>query len=196
MGDETRAELQAYVDILLDRGITYGLIGPREADRIWDRHLLNSLALADLIPEGSSVVDVGSGAGLPGIPLAVARPDLTVTLLDSMLRRTAFLTSVVDELGLGGRVRVVRSRAEDHLEVYDVVVARALAPLERLLRWCRPMLGSHGILLALKGQSADAELAAARSWLVAHRLSADLLNVRATPDAEPTRVVRVRPYVS
>ena len=76
---------------MLDRGIKLGLIGPREADRIWDRHILNSLALADLIPEGSSVVDVGSGAGLPGIPLAIVRPDLSVTLLDPMLRRTTFL---------------------------------------------------------------------------------------------------------
>ncbi len=135
-----------------------GVIGPREADRIWDRHILNSLALADLIPVGATVVDVGSGAGLPGIPLAIARPDLSVTLLEPLLRRTTFLEPVVRELGLGDRVRVVRARAEDHHEQYDVVTARALAPLDRLIRWCRPLLKDGGTLLALKGRSAEDEI--------------------------------------
>jgi 16S rRNA (guanine527-N7)-methyltransferase len=183
--------LRAYVDILLDRGIAYGLIGPREVDRIWDRHILNSLALADLIPEGSAVVDVGSGAGLPGVPLALVRPDLSVTLLDSMLRRTTFLEAVVAELNLGERVRVVRARAEDHREHYGVVVARAVAPLERLLGWCEPMLGPGGVLLALKGQSVEDEVAAARSWLIRKRRQAEVLTVRAEPGAAETTVVRV-----
>ena len=177
---------------MLDRGIKHGLIGPRETERIWDRHILNSLAVADLIPDGSSVVDVGSGAGLPGIPLAIVRPDLSVTLLESMLRRTTFLETVVPELGLAERVRVVRGRAEDHREQYDVVLARAVAPLDRLVRWCRPMMGRHGVLLALKGQAAEVEIAQARDTLAGEHLKARILEVRAQPDGEPTRVIRVR----
>lgn len=192
MDEAVHAQLASFVDILLDRGIAYGLIGPREADRIWDRHILNSLAVADLIPVGSSVVDVGSGAGLPGIPLAITRPDLSVTLLESMLRRTTFLDAVVAELGLGDRVRIVRARAEDHREHYDVVLARAVAPLDRLLRWCRPMMGRNGVLLALKGQAAEAEVVDARVTLSAEGLEAIVLEVRAEPKAEPTWVIRVR----
>ena len=105
-----------YVDILANRGIDWGLLGPREADRLWDRHVLNSVAVASLIPAEASVVDVGSGAGLPGIPLAIARPDLSVVLLESLLRRVTFLADVVAELGLGDRVRVVRGRAEECTE--------------------------------------------------------------------------------
>ncbi|HEY5846163.1 MAG TPA: 16S rRNA (guanine(527)-N(7))-methyltransferase RsmG [Microlunatus sp.] len=191
MGEFDAALFQPYVDILLDRGVIAGVIGPREADRIWDRHILNSLALADLIPIGASVVDVGSGAGLPGIPLAIARPDLSVTLLEPLLRRTTFLEPVVRELGLGARVRVVRARAEDHHQQYDVVTARALAPLDRLIRWCRPLLKDGGTLLALKGRSAEDEIQAARDILATEHLSARVLEVRAAPDAEPTRVVRV-----
>jgi 16S rRNA (guanine527-N7)-methyltransferase len=191
LSTEAQDALRAYVDILLDRGIAYGLIGPREVDRIWDRHILNSLALVDLIPKRSAVVDVGSGAGLPGVPLALVRPDVSVTLLDSMLRRTTFLEAAVAELHLAERVRVVRSRAEDHREHYDVVVARAVAPLERLLGWCEPMLGPGGVLLALKGQSAADEVAAARSWLMRKRRQAEVLTVRAEPGAAATTVVRV-----
>lgn len=192
LNENERAQLAAFVDILLDRGVRFGLIGPREAERIWDRHILNSLAVADLIPEGSTMVDVGSGAGLPGIPLAIARPDLSVTLLESMLRRTTFLDTVVPELGLSERVRVVRARAEDHREPYDVVVARAVAPLDRLVRWCRPMMGRDAVLLALKGQAAETELANARATLAAERLEAVVLEVRAEPGSEKTRVIRVR----
>ncbi len=178
---------------MLDRGVRHGLIGPRETERIWDRHILNSLAVADLIPDGSSVVDVGSGAGLPGIPLAIVRPDLSVTLLESMLRRTTFLETVVRRTRSSlRRVRVVRGRAEDHREQYDVVLARAVAPLDRLVRWCRPMMGRHGVLLALKGQAAEVEIAQARDTLAGEHLKARILEVRAQPDAEPTRVIRVR----
>src|SRR5919202_3232006 len=119
-----------YVDILLNRGIEWGLVGPREGPRLWERHILNSAALSDLVPQGSSVADVGSGAGLPGIPLAILRPDLRVDLVEPLLRRVTFLTQAVDELGITDRVTVVRARAEDHRGAYDVVVARALAPLE------------------------------------------------------------------
>ena len=118
-----------------------GLIGPREAPRIWERHLLNCAAVAELIPEGATVVDVGSGAGLPGMVLAVARPDLTVTLVEPLARRTAFLTEAVASLGLE-QTTVVRARAEEcvgKLPAADVVTARAVAPLDRLAGWCLPL---------------------------------------------------------
>jgi 16S rRNA (guanine527-N7)-methyltransferase len=186
------ASIQRYVDLLLDRGIGWGLIGPREADRIWDRHILNSVAMTDLIPEGATVVDVGSGAGLPGIPLAIRRPDLQVTLLEPLLRRATFLGQAVEELGLGDRVSVVRARAEDHDHRYDAVTARAVAPLPRLLDWCLPLMAPGGELLALKGSSAAGEIDQARPILGKRRMVADIVSVRAHPTAEPTQVVRVR----
>lgn len=185
--------IQRYVDILADRGISWGLIGPREADRLWDRHVLNSVAMADLVADGASVIDVGSGAGLPGIPLAIRRPDLAVTLLEPLLRRANFLTEAVAELDLDDRVRVVRARAEDHDGAYDVVTARAVAPLPRLLTWCLPLLGASGELLALKGSSATSEIDQSRQVLTKRRLQADVISVRAHPRAESTQVVRVRP---
>lgn len=151
--------MKRYVDILLDRGISWGLLGPREGDRIWERHILNSVALAPLVPEGSRMVDVGSGAGLPGLPLAILRPDLAVTLLESLARRSEFLQSAVDELGLADRVRVVRARAEEHRSQYEAVASRAVAPLTRLVPWCAPLLAAEGRLVALKGESAAEELA-------------------------------------
>ena len=120
--------LNRYVDILGSTGVAWGLLGPREAERLWDRHILNSAALSGLIAADSAVADVGSGAGLPGIPLALLRPDLRMTLIESLLRRSTFLTQTVEELEIADRVEVVRSRAEDHHQTYDVVVARALAP--------------------------------------------------------------------
>lgn len=159
--------LNRYVDILADRGITWGLLGPREADRLWDRHVLNSLALVDLLPHGISIVDVGSGAGLPGIPVALVRPDLQVTLLEPLLRRYEFLFGVVDELGIGDRVTVLRGRAEDSDDVYDAVTCRAVAPLDRLLKWCTPLFYPSGTLYALKGSSAASEVRDAGTMLTA-----------------------------
>ena len=150
--------ISQYVDILANRGIDWGLIGPREGDRLWERHVLNSVAGEALFPSGATVVDVGSGAGLPGIPLAVLRPDLRVTLLESLLRRVNFLELAVEELGLADRVRVVRGRAEEHRETYDVVTCRAVAPLPRLVDWCAPLLARSGRLVALKGSTAADEL--------------------------------------
>ncbi len=138
-----------YVDILLSRGIEWGLIGPREGERLWDRHVLNSVAPAALLAQGAAVADVGSGAGLPGIPLAILRPDLRVTLIEPLLRRATFLTQAVEELGLADRVRVMRTRAEDHRERYDVVVSRALARLPQLIGWCEPLRAADGTVLAL-----------------------------------------------
>ena len=156
-----------YARLLATEGTVRGMIGPRELPRLWERHLLNSAAIASLVPAGARVVDVGSGAGLPGIPLALARPDLTVTLLEPLARRVAFLTECVDRLGLE-RVTVVRGRAEEgpvrrELGGADVVTARAVAPLDKLAGWCLPLLRSGGLLLAMKGSTAAEELAAAGS---------------------------------
>ena len=184
--------IRRYVDILASRGIDWGLIGPREAPRLWDRHVLNSVAIASLLPPDSSVVDVGSGAGLPGIPLAILRPDLRITLLEPLLRRSEFLSLAVTELGLEDRVAVVRGRAEEHKATYDVVTGRAVAPLPKLLGWCWPLVAPDGVLLALKGERAEAEVAEARALLVKRRLTADVVSVRAHEAADATAVIRVR----
>lgn len=181
-----------YVDILASRGIDWGLIGPREADRLWGRHVLNSAVLAGLPGQGARMLDVGSGAGLPGVPLAIARPDLAVVLLEPLLRRYEFLVQVVDELELGDRVQVVRGRAEDLHDNFDVVTARAVAPLGKLLGWTKPLFLPDGELLALKGSSAADEVRDAGKQLRRDRLDAEVLELRATPEAEPTYVVRVR----
>jgi 16S rRNA (guanine527-N7)-methyltransferase len=183
--------INLYVDILASTAVEWGLLGPREADRIWNRHILNCAALGSLITANSSVADVGSGAGLPGIPLALSRPDLRVTLIEPLLRRFTFLTETVTQLGIADRVQVVRSRAEDHHQTYDFVVARALAPLDRLIGWCNPLRADGGIILALKGKSAPAEVAAAKPQLRAARLKADVLTVRAHPEVESATVVRL-----
>jgi 16S rRNA (guanine527-N7)-methyltransferase len=180
-----------YVDILARDGVTRGLIGPREIERLWDRHILNSVAVATLIAPESTVVDVGSGAGLPGIPLALLRPDLSITLLEPLLRRVNFLEETVEVLGLASRVSVVRARAEEHHHRYAVVLARAVAPLVRLVPWCAPLRSPNGVILALKGRSAAAELSAAQPALAQARLVAEVLAVRAHSAADAATVVRL-----
>ncbi|QUH05668.1 16S rRNA (guanine(527)-N(7))-methyltransferase RsmG [Saccharopolyspora erythraea] len=150
-----------FAELLREHGVRRGLIGPRELDRLWERHLLNSAVLAELLPPNCRVVDVGSGAGLPGIPLAIARPDLELTLLEPMARRVAWLQEVITELGLNAEV--MRGRAEEgpvreRLAGQDVVTARAVAPMARLAKWCLPLLRPEGRLLALKGSSAAEEI--------------------------------------
>ncbi|MCA3764012.1 MAG: 16S rRNA (guanine(527)-N(7))-methyltransferase RsmG [Cutibacterium sp.] len=184
--------IRQYVDILVSRGVDWGLIGPREIGRLWERHILNSIALESLIPEGCRVADVGSGAGLPGIPLAILRPDLEMTLIEPMLRRSNFLTEAIDELGLDDRVSVVRGRAEDADLHVDVVVSRAVAKLATLINWTADLIVESGSLLALKGQSADDEVVKAKKELSKRRLSAEVLLIRADPAADVTRAVRVR----
>lgn len=156
-----------YAELLASDGLVRGLIGPREVPRIWDRHLLNSAALVERIPDVGVVVDVGSGAGLPGVVLAVARPDLDVFLVEPQLRRTRFLEEVVQALGLV-RVTVVRARAEEavrRVPPADVVVARALAPLGRLAGWCLPLAVAGGRVLAVKGATAAEEVARDRAMV-------------------------------
>jgi len=184
--------IRQYVDILASRGVDWGLIGPREIGRLWERHILNSIALESLIPEGCRVADVGSGAGLPGIPLAILRPDLEMILIEPMLRRSNFLTEAIDELGLDDRVSVVRGRAEDADLHVDVVVSRAVAKLATLINWTADLIVESGSLLALKGQSADDEVVKAKKELSKRRLSAEVLLIRADPASDVTRAVRVR----
>lgn len=183
--------LRRYVDILSQRGLSWGLMGPREGERLWSRHIANSLALDSVIPTGVSLADVGSGAGLPGIPLALVRTDLRVTLIEPLLRRTTFLELAVEELGLTDRVSVLRSRAEDVDEQFDMVTCRAVAPLARLLAWTMPLFTPDGTLVALKGDSAQQEIEDAGRVLKAARLSADVLELRAGPGVQSTRAVRV-----
>jgi 16S rRNA (guanine527-N7)-methyltransferase len=194
-----RLELaERYVRLLATDGIEHGLIGPRERDRLWIRHLLNCAVVAELIPSGARVVDVGSGAGLPGLALACVRPDLSVQLVEPLERRVRFLTNAVEILGLDEQVEVLHGRADDPavLKVAgmaDWVAARAVAPMDRLVRWCLPLLVSGGALLALKGARAPEELAehaeqvqklGARTPQIVHCGSAVL--------DEPTRVIVVR----
>lgn len=150
-----------YVDLLATHGVERGLIGPREVERLWERHVLNSAVIGERIPAGATVVDVGSGAGLPGVPLAIARPDLDIVLLEPMARRVDWLTEVAEKLELP--ISIVRGRAEERsvreqVGGADVVTARAVAPLARLAGWCLPLVRPGGFLVALKGASAGAEI--------------------------------------
>jgi 16S rRNA (guanine527-N7)-methyltransferase len=172
-----------YAELLMTDGVVRGLIGPREAPRIWDRHLLNCAVVGELIQRDARVADVGSGAGLPGIVLAVARPDLSVILVEPLARRTAFLLEAAAALGLD-RTTVVRARAEEcvpgrgapRFELADVVTARAVAPLDRLTAWCLPLAAKGGRVLALKGESAVEEVEAHRDVIA--RLGGDSPLVR------------------
>jgi len=159
------ANLESYANWLATEGVVRGLLGPREVDRIWDRHLANCAALTELIPAGASVIDIGSGAGLPGLVVAIIRLDCQVTLVEPLLRRSEFLQEVVTDLGLEN-VTVIRARAE---QVKDrkasVVTARAVAPLERLLGWAMPLVAQGGELLAMKGSNAAQEIADAQGKL-------------------------------
>jgi 16S rRNA (guanine527-N7)-methyltransferase len=161
------ADAVRYAELLAEAGVQRGLIGPREVPRLWERHLLNCAVLSEVVPEGVTVCDVGSGAGLPGIPLALVREDLKITLLEPLLRRTTFLTEVVELLGLD-HVTVVRGRAEEvmgKLTPVHVVTARAVAPLDRLAAWGIPLLRPYGEMLALKGDTAEEELKTAATAL-------------------------------
>lgn len=157
---------ERYARLLAGAGVERGLIGPNEVPRLWDRHLLNSAAVASLVPGPCSLVDLGSGAGLPGIVLALLLPDTDVTLLEPALRRTIFLEECVAELDLGN-ARVWRARAEQAAGAVaaDVVTARAVAPLDRLAALALGLLRPGGIVLAIKGTRAESEVRAAREPL-------------------------------
>lgn len=154
---------ERFAALLRGPGLERGLIGPREVDRLWERHLLNCAVIAELIPHRGKVVDIGSGAGLPGLVLAIARPDLDLVLVESRHRPTVFLDECIEELGMSS-VTVRRARAEELPAGMgaDVVTARAVAGLPRLAGWGRPLLHPGGLLLAMKGDTAERELADVR----------------------------------
>ena len=207
-----RRELaMSYAELLAGAGIERGLLGPRETGRVWSRHVMNCVALTELINPGARVVDVGSGAGLPGIPLAIARIDLQVTLVEPLLRRVEFLDEAVAELGLTN-VAVVRGRAEESavrekVAGVDAVATRAVAPLGKLARWCVPLLKPRGRMLAIKGERAQEEVDEQRRVMAAAgaenvrviRCGEELLETPATvvvaersSHARPIRAVRQR----
>lgn len=191
-GDRLDLAVQ-YCHALASAGVERGLIGPREVPRLWDRHILNCAVIGELIPQGATVVDVGSGAGLPGIPLAIARPDLRITLVEPLLRRTVFLAEFIESAGLN--VTVVRGRAEQsgvkkEAGGADVVTSRAVAPLSRLAGWSMPLVHEHGRMLALKGISAAEELERDRDELTrAGAGKAEVLECGVGVLATPTVVI-------
>ena len=190
---DSLAQAEAYATFLAGEGELRGLIGPREVPRLWERHLVNCALVTDLVDASSTVCDLGSGAGLPGLVIAIRRPDLSVTLVEPLLRRATFLTEATEVLALEN-VEVVRARAEalHGSRTFDVVTARAVAPLDRLARWSLPLVRAGGAFLAMKGSSVRAELDAAAGALRAeggvvdkvYELGADMLD-------PPVRVVRV-----
>jgi 16S rRNA (guanine527-N7)-methyltransferase len=187
-------QARRYAELLATDGVTRGLIGPRETERLWDRHLLNCAVVSELLPDRGVLVDIGSGAGLPGVVLAMLRPSLRVILLEPLLRRSVFLEECVAELALSNAT-VLRARAEDkaaaHIEA-DIATARAVAPLDRLAGWAARLLRPGGQLLAIKGQSADEEITAAQPVL--SRLgvrSAEVLQAGHGRVVMATTVVRV-----
>ena len=190
----TLDQARRYAEILATDGVTRGLIGPRETERLWDRHLINCAVVAELLPERGVLVDIGSGAGLPGVVLAMLRPSLEVILLEPLLRRSVFLEECVAELGLSNAT-VVRARAEDKAATRiraDVATARAVAPLGRLAGWAAPLLRPGGELLAIKGQTAAEEIEAARPVLSRLGvLSAEVLQAGHGRVVNATTVVRV-----
>lgn len=187
-------QAQRYAELLATDGVTRGLIGPRETERLWDRHLLNCAVVAELLPERGELVDIGSGAGLPGVVLAMLRPSLRVVLLEPLLRRSVFLEECVAELGLSNAT-VLRGRAEEKATAHiraDIATARAVAPLDRLAGWAAGLLRPGGQLLAIKGQSAAAELAAAEPVLARLGVrSAEVLQAGHDRVISATTVVRV-----
>lgn len=182
----------AFAELLCTDAVVRGLIGPREVPRVWDRHLLNCALATPVAVTGATVADVGSGAGLPGIVWAIVRPDLRVTLIEPLSRRTSFLTDAVERLDLGDRVVVARTRAEDDRGAYDIVTSRAVAALDKLARWCLPLTRRGGAMCAIKGAGARVEVAAAARTL--GRLGGgtpEVLTFGAGRVAVPTTVVRV-----
>jgi len=186
--------LATYAELLGQAAEERGLLGPREVPRIWERHLLNCAVVGELIPHAATVVDIGSGPGLPGIPLAIVRSDCRVILLEPTQRRVDFLREVVDACGLTPRVVVDRGRAEERAGWLRATVAtgRAVAPLRRFATMALPLLASDGEVLAIRGKSAEEEISEARRDFARRGVAADLLTVGEGVVDPPTTVVRMR----
>jgi len=182
-----------YARMLAEDSDELGLLGPRELDKLWTRHILNSAVVAELIAPGNRVADVGSGAGLPGIPMAIAKPDVSFVLIEPMERRSSWLQQVVTELELKN-VEVIRARAEEvQLADFDVVTARAVAALDKLLKICVPLLKPGGSVIALKGSKASEEIEAAKK--LQKKLKIDSFDILICGEkflAEPTSVVKTK----
>lgn len=184
--------LRKFHDFLCTAGVERGLLGPREIPRMWSRHIANSVVIESLIPENATVVDVGSGAGLPGIPLAIVRPDLKVTLLEPLSRRVSFLEEAVAELNLN-QVSVLRARAEDVKDQqWDVVTGRAVANLSKFLKLTWKLVSPNGQLLPLKGEQAATELQEAQGFLTKRNLTGKVLQVGLDLINPPTTVIQIR----
>ena len=188
---ELTDQANEYGQILATTAVERGLIGPREVDRIWDRHIFNSLPLITLMPEGVTVIDIGSGAGLPGIVLGLARPDLQITLLEPLERRANFLAEVIAQLELAN-LQVVRGRAEQHKPRFQIVTARAVAPLPKLLQISWRLIAPGGKLLALKGENAQNELDEAPiSRFNPSKAEVILASFPLLPEQPPVRVISI-----
>ncbi|WP_152188950.1 16S rRNA (guanine(527)-N(7))-methyltransferase RsmG [Georgenia satyanarayanai] len=188
---EAWPQVEMFASLLVAEGELRGLIGPRELPRLWSRHLLNSSAVAPFVPRDARFADVGSGAGFPGVVVAIMRPDLDVHLIEPMERRTTWLEDVTRELALTN-VTVVRARAEElHGSVtFDVVGARAVAALKKLVPWVAPLIAPSGRLVALKGERAAAEVEEAAKVLRQYRLADPAVHeVLVAGTDETTRVV-------
>jgi len=185
-------QARIYFNALVRDSDVLGLLGPREMPKLWSRHILNSAVVAELVQPGQQVADVGSGAGLPGIPMAIAQPDAQFTLIEPMERRSNWLLDIIDEIGLTN-VRVIRARAEEVGEVFDVVTARAVSALPKLLQLTVPITRVGGEIIALKGSKAADEIAAAKRWQKKLQIKGfEILTVGSAHLAEPTTVVRTK----
>lgn len=183
---------RAYAGALVRDGEMLGLLGPREYPKLWTRHILNSAVVAELVPSGATVADVGSGAGLPGIPMAIAQPEAHFTLIEPMERRSNWLKEQVEELGLKN-VSVLRARAEEVGQVFDIVTARAVKALPQLLQMCVPMTKHGGEIIALKGSKAQEEIDDSQRLIKKLKIAGfEILFTGAKVLEEPTRVVRVK----
>lgn len=182
---------ERFVAILADTGVTHGLIGPREVPRLWERHVLNCAVIGEAMPTpGASVIDVGSGAGLPGIALAIARPDLSITLIEPMLRRTTWLTEAIATLGLES-VEVCRGRAQEFPGTRSsaYVTARAVAAMDKLADWCAPLVALGGELVVMKGENAEEELIAARPVMARLGMDAGTVRIVGAALPQPTTLI-------
>ena len=187
---QSGGKAERYGELLATRGIEWGLIGPKEGERIWDRHIANCLPITELIPQGASVLDIGSGAGLPGIVIALARPDLKVTLLEPIPRRIEFLTGVVSELGLD--IKIEKGKAEASKGSFDIVTGRAVAPLPKFVELTWHLVKPGGAILAMKGAAAQDELDAFLAGKLPKGVKSAQLHQLTLGELEPSRVVEVR----
>ncbi|GAB3692602.1 16S rRNA (guanine(527)-N(7))-methyltransferase RsmG [Corynebacterium nasicanis] len=183
---------EAYHDSLATDGSVRGFIGPREVERLWDRHILNCAVIGEVMAHGAKVADVGSGAGLPGIPLAIARPDLDITLIEPLLKRSVYLQEVVDLLALPN-VTVIRARAEDRplAEPVDIVTSRAVAPLGKLAGWSLPLVRRGGEMIAMKGSSVAEELERDAALIKKAGGGRASISTVGAQLVEPTTVIRI-----